>query len=205
MTPQRGLYAITDPHLLPGDRLLPACAEALAGGARLLQYRDKPADAATRLTRARALRALTRDHGALLIINDDPQLAADCGADGVHIGQGDGGIARARALLGADAIVGVTCHASLDMARQAQADGADYVAFGRFFPSRTKPQAPPADLAVLRAARAALTLPRVAIGGVNADNAPALIDAGADILAVIHALFGTTDIRAAARQLAELF
>lgn len=204
MNSLRGLYAITDPHLLPGDRLLPACADALAGGARMLQYRDKPADTATRHQRARALRALTRDHGALLIINDDPQLAADCGADGVHIGQSDGGIARARALLGAGAVIGVTCHASLDLARQAQADGADYVAFGRFFPSQTKPHAPQADISVLHAARA-LALPRVAIGGVNADNAPALIDAGADILAVIHALFGAADIRAAARQLAELF
>ena len=200
----RGLYAITDPHLLPSDRLLPACADALAGGARMLQYRDKPADPATRLQRARALRTLTRDHGALLIINDDPQLAADCNADGVHIGQSDGAITRARALLGASAVIGVTCHASLELAREAQADGADYVAFGRFFPSHTKPHAPPADLSVLRAARA-LALPRVAIGGVNADNAPALIDAGADILAVIHALFGASDIRATARQLAELF
>lgn len=204
MTALRGLYAITDPHLLPGDRLLPACADVLAGGARMLQYRDKPADVTTRLQRARALRALTREHDALLIINDDPQLAADCGADGVHIGQSDGGIARARALLGPDAVIGVTCHASLDLARQAQADGADYVAFGRFFPSQTKPHAPHADISVLHAARA-LALPRVAIGGVNADNAPALIDAGADILAVIHALFGAADIRAAARQLAELF
>lgn len=204
MTSLRGLYAITDPHLLPGDRLLPACADALAGGARMLQYRDKPADAATRRQRAHALRTLTHEHGALLIINDDPQLAADCGADGVHVGQSDGGIAGARALLGPGAVIGVTCHASLDLARQAQADGADYVAFGRFFPSQTKPHAPHADISVLRAARA-LALPRVAIGGVNADNAPALIDAGADILAVIHALFGAADIRAAARQLAELF
>lgn len=205
MTRLRGLYAITAPELTPGEELLAACAQALAGGARLLQYRDKQASAALRLARAQQLRELTHAHNALFLINDDPALALACQADGVHLGQGDTPLSEAREMLGAEAIIGITCHASLALAEQAMAAGADYVAFGRFFHSHTKPGAPAATLEMLQQARSAIALPRVAIGGVNADNAPALINAGADMLAVVHALFGAQDIHAAARQLAELF
>ena len=205
MTRLRGLYAITAPELTPGEELLTACAQALAGGARLLQYRDKQASPVLRLARARQLRELTHAHNALLLINDDPALALACQADGVHLGQGDTPLSEAREMLGAEAIIGITCHASLALAEQAMAAGADYVAFGRFFHSHTKPGAPAATLELLQQARSAIALPRVAIGGVNADNAPALINAGADMLAVVHALFGAQDIHAAARQLAELF
>ncbi|MEY1663060.1 thiamine phosphate synthase [Isoalcanivorax beigongshangi] len=204
MTALSGLYVITDPQLLPPAQLMPACAAALAGGARILQYRDKPASAEQRLRRARDLRDLTREHGALLIINDDLELALRCHADGVHLGQGDGNAADARRRLGPDAILGVTCHDRLDLARNAADQGASYVAFGRFFPSHTKPQAPPASIDILTAAQP-LGLPRVAIGGVNADNGAHLIAAGAEMLAVIHAVFGAPNIEAAARRLAALF
>lgn len=203
-----GLYAITDPTLIPDRQLLPAAEAALRGGARLLQYRDKTASPAQRRQRASQLQALCRKHSALFLVNDDPTLAADIDADGVHIGQSDGGIARARQLLGPDKIIGVTCHSNLILAEQAADAGADYVAFGRFFPSRTKPQAPPADPLILDQARQRLTIPLVAIGGVDADNGCQLLAQGADALAVIHALFShqsPEQIEQAARRLAALF
>lgn len=198
----RGLYAITDPTLIPAERLLAACEAALRGGARLLQYRDKPASQTERLQRAASLRDLCRDYGAMLLINDDPELAAEIGADGVHIGQSDGGIQHARQLLGPEGIIGVTCHGSADLAISAAEAGANYVALGRFYPSHTKPGAAAANPAVLATS---LPLPKVAIGGVTPDNAPALIAAGADAVAVIHSLFSAADIEAQARLFANLF
>lgn len=203
-----GLYAITDPALTPDERLLPAAEAALFGGARLLQYRDKTASNDQRRRRASQLRALCHEYDALFIVNDDPALAAEVSADGVHIGQSDGGIEAARALLGDNRIIGVTCHGDLALVRAAVQAGADYVAMGRFFPSRTKPQAPQAEIANLQQACGEFHLPVVAIGGVNADNAPQLIQAGAASVAVIEALFGHSDpadIEAAARRFSALF
>ncbi|MEQ3725206.1 thiamine phosphate synthase [Alcanivorax sp.] len=203
-----GLYAITDPALTPDERLLPAAEAALRGGARLLQYRDKTARPAQREYRAAQLRALCHRYGALFIVNDDPALAARVDADGVHIGQSDGAISAARDQLGDTRIIGVTCHGDLALAARAAEAGADYLAMGRFFTSQTKPQAPPASLAVLRQACQQFQQPVVAIGGVNPDNAPQLIDAGAVSVAVIHALFGHTDtasIEAAARRFSACF
>ena len=205
MADLRGLYAITDPDLLPGMRLVEAVRAAIAGGARLVQYRNKQADAATRLREATALAQLCRDAGALFIANDDVALALACAAHGVHLGQRDGAVAEARERLGPDAVVGQTCHASLELALAAQAAGASYVAFGRFFPSHTKPLAPPADPALLPEARRQLRLPIVAIGGVTVDNAPALLSGGADAVAVIHDLFSAADVEARARAYAALF
>jgi len=193
----RGLYAITDPDLC-GDRLLDLAAAALDGGARLLQYRNKRADPARQRAEARALAGLCRSRDALFLVNDDPELALACGADGVHLGQADADLARARDHLGPHAIIGVTCHAELQLAREAQAKGADYVAFGRFFPSRTKPEAPPADPDVLTRARAELDLPLCAIGGILPQHVPLLLEAGADMVAVIHGIFAAADVRAAA-------
>ncbi|MCQ4273032.1 thiamine phosphate synthase [Pseudomonas kuykendallii] len=184
----RGLYAITDSQLLAGGKLLPYVEAALKGGARLLQYRDKSSDDARRLREAEALRELCARHGAQLIINDDAELAARLGV-GLHLGQGDGSLAAARALLGRKAIIGATCHARLDLAEQAIREGASYVAFGRFFDSNTKPGAPAASLELLAQARQLAGLPIVAIGGVTLDNAPSLIAHGASLVAVIHALF----------------
>ncbi|MEO6687903.1 MAG: thiamine phosphate synthase [Dokdonella sp.] len=197
----RGLYAITDG---PRDDLLEVCMAALAGGAAILQYRDKTADSARRLREAMALQALCARHGAVLIVNDDIELAHAVGAAGVHLGEDDASLATARERLGAAAIIGVSCYDSIERARQFAAAGADYLAFGAFFASPTKPQARRATLPLLRAAKA-LGKPLVAIGGITPDNAPDLIDAGADAVAVITALFGAQDVRGAASGFARLF
>lgn len=198
----RGLYAITDPQLTPDDRLLGCCAAALHGGAGTLQYRDKRAASGVRRRRAASLRDLCRDHGALLLINDDIELAAAIGAAGVHIGQQDGAVSAARARLGPDALIGVSCHGSTELARAAIEASANYVAFGRFFSSLTKPQAAPAAPQVLATP---LPVSKVAIGGITPDNAAALIAAGADALAVIHGLFAAPDIASRARAFQRLF
>ena len=198
---QHGLYAITDG---PRTDLVDSAAAALQGGARLLQYRDKTDDRARRLHEVRALAALCARHGVPLIVNDDIALAAQGGAAGVHLGRDDQAIASARATLGRCAIIGVSCYDSLARARDAAAAGADYLAFGTFFPSPTKPRAPRATLQLLRDA-GAFGLPRVAIGGITPDNGGSLVQAGADFLAVISALFGARDIAAEARRFATLF
>jgi thiamine-phosphate pyrophosphorylase len=199
-----GLYAITDDSLL-GNHLLPAVEAALAGGCRVVQYRNKEADRNKQLAEANALLILCNQYSAKLLINDNAQLAADVSAHGVHLGQDDMPIAQARALLGHQAIIGITCHDSLALALEAQQAGADYVAFGRFFSSSTKPSAPPADLSVLRAAKAQLTIPVVAIGGITLDNAPSVITAGADMLAVVGDLFSGADITDRSRAYCKLF
>lgn len=201
----RGLYAITDAALLPDDRLVTAVEQALLGGARLVQYRDKSSDGARRLTQARALNALCRHHDVPLIINDDVELAAQIGAAGVHIGKDDPAFATARARLGATALIGVSCYDCLALALDAERAGADYIAFGAFFPSPTKPAEIQAPLGLLREAKITLTVPIVAIGGITPDNAPSLLDAGADALAVVSAVFAQPDIQAAARRFAALF
>lgn len=202
--PFRGLYAITDASLA-GDALAEQVEAAIAGGARVIQYRDKGDDARRRETEARALLAVCERHGVPLLINDDLALAARIGAHGVHIGRDDGALADARARLGTDAIIGVSCYNRLELAQQAAAEGADYVAFGRFFPSTTKPGAVQASPAVLAAARRDLSCPLVAIGGITAENGRPLIEAGADMLAVIRGVFAAPDITAAARRIAQLF
>ena len=197
----RGLYAITDG---PRADLSEAVAQALAGGARVLQYRDKGTDAARRHVEAAVLKQLCDAHAVPLIVNDDVALAVTVGAAGVHLGRDDDDVAAARAVLGPGAIIGVSCYDSLERARAAAAGGADYVAFGAFFPSPTKPQAVRAPLELLRQS-ATLGVPRVAIGGITPDNAPSLVEAGADFLAVISAVFGAADVRAAAQRFARLY
>ncbi|HBX56608.1 thiamine phosphate synthase [Pseudomonas sp. UBA2684] len=202
----RGLYAITDSELLKG-RLLPYVEAALKGGATLLQYRDKSSDNARRLREAEALRELCNRYGAALIINDDAELAARLGV-GLHLGQTDGSLSAARALLGRQAIIGGTCHAQLELADAAAKEGASYVAFGRFFNSNTKPGAPAATVELLDQAKARINLPIVAIGGVTLDNAPALIERGASMVAVVHALFAAdsaAEVERRARAFSDLF
>ncbi|EKT4468083.1 thiamine phosphate synthase [Pseudomonas juntendi] len=194
----RGLYAITDSQLLAG-RFLSHVEAALDGGVCLLQYRDKSDDAARRLREAEALAKLCERYGTQLVINDDAELAARLGV-GVHLGQTDGPLTPARALLGRDAIIGSTCHAQLELAEQAAAEGASYVAFGRFFNSVTKPGAPAADLALLGQARARVQLPIAVIGGITLDNAAPLVAQGADLLAVIHGLFGADSAQEVTRR-----
>jgi thiamine-phosphate pyrophosphorylase len=201
----RGLYVIADAALLRERDLPGAVTQAVAGGAALVQYRDKDADVSARETRARAVAALCNRCGVPLIINDDVALAAAVGAAGVHLGRDDPSLCQARRVLGPRAIIGVSCYNDLAMAIAAQSQGADYVAFGAFFPSPTKPEAVHAPLSLLTAAKARLRLPVVAIGGITPDNAGALIAAGADAVAVIHGVFGQADPRAAAQRYARLF
>lgn len=202
--PASGLYAITHDGLADAEALLAAVEAALGAGVALLQYRDKRPDSGGRVLQARQLVTLCHDYRVPCLINDDIELCLAAGADGVHLGQGDTPLAQARRRL-PEQLIGISCHASLDLALQAQRQGADYVAFGRFFPSKTKPEAPPAPLSILGEARAALDLPLVAIGGVNAENGASLIEAGADFLAVVDSLFAAEDVADAARGLTRLF
>jgi len=203
MLPIKGLYAVT-PDVADTALLLAKVEPVLAAGARLLQYRNKSADAARRGEQARALRAVCRRHAATLIINDDVTLARAIDADGVHVGADDPALALAREQLGSQKIIGVSCYDDLQRARAAATQGADYVAFGSFFASAVKPGAVRAPLSVLPAARA-LGVPVVAIGGITLDNAGGLIAAGADAVAVISALFAAPDPAGATRDFCRLF
>ena len=199
-----GLYAIT-PDMTDTAELVRRARLAMRGGARVLQYRNKSADVALRLAQALALKQVAGELGVTFIINDDVRLALQVDADGVHLGAADGSVAAARALLGAEKIIGVSCYNRISAARQAVVAGADYVAFGAFFASLVKPDAVTADVGLLHQARAELSLPLVAIGGITAQNAAPLIGAGADAVAVISALWGAQDIQAAARGFSMLF
>lgn len=205
MSSIRGLYVITADCPGGTEELLWRAAAVLDGGARLLQYRDKSEDAERRLREADALGALCRQYGALFIVNDDAALAARVGADGVHLGRDDAAVAAARRLLPAAALVGVSCYDSPQRARLAAAAGADYLAFGSFFPSRVKPDAVRPPPSLLGTARRDLGLPCVAIGGITAANAGALIAAGADAVAIITSVFLAADPRAAAAEVVRLF
>ena len=201
----RGLYAITDAVLIPDSVFVVTVEKAILGGAQVIQYRDKSKNSGRRLRQAQALNTLCRSYRIPLIVNDDIELAASVEAAGVHLGKEDPCLANARARLGYQAIVGVSCYNHLDLALDATRQGADYVAFGSFFPSPSKPAAVHADIALLREARHALSVPIVAIGGIIPDNGRSLVEAGADGLAVISGVFGQADIRAAARAYADLF
>lgn len=198
-----GLYAIT-PDETDTGKLLTECEAALAGGAKLMQYRNKHVSGEIAVRQASALVTLCHRYQAQLIINDDVQLALQLDADGVHLGIDDGDIAAARQQLGSEKIIGASCYNNLVLARQAARLGADYVAFGACFPSTTKPDAPRAELTLFNAAHE-LNLPIVAIGGITLENASNIIAAGADAIAVIGALWNTTDITARVRQFNQLF
>lgn len=199
-----GLYVIT-PDRTDTDELLRCVRFALQGGARVLQYRNKSADAALMLRQAHALRELTHEFDTTYIVNDDAQLAFQVDADGVHLGSEDGTMAQARALLGDEKIIGVSCYNRISLALEAVQQGANYVAFGAFFSSRVKPDAEKADLSLLPTARRELSVPIVAIGGITQQNGGALIAAGATSLAVISAVFDASDIETAAHEFSTLF
>ena len=199
-----GLYAVT-PDESDTARLAARVEAALAGGANAVQYRQKSADAELRLAQARALLALCRRYRRPLIINDHLDLALELDADGLHLGADDGDLAHAKSRLGKGKILGASCYDRLEDALEAQRAGATYVAFGSFFASTVKPGAVRAPLALLAAARARLSVPVIAIGGITLENAPRLIEAGADGLAVISAVFGAPDVEAAARGFTALF
>lgn len=204
----QGLYAITDPDTMPGPLLFAKVEAALRGGCKIVQYRNKflPQDAL--IDEAKKLRVLCHDFGAHLIVNDSLTVALQSDADGVHLGQQDMSVSKARQQVSNNFCIGTTCHNALALAQQAQADGANYVAFGRFFSSRTKANAKTADSKILEQAKAKISLPLVAIGGINLDNATSLIDKGADCLAVSYDLFHhakLSDIEQRANQYSRLF
>jgi thiamine-phosphate pyrophosphorylase len=196
----KGVYVITDG---PRDDLFAAVEAALAGGARLLQYRDTTRDTERRRAEADEIARLCAHHGVPFIVDADLELARQVSA-GLHVGRDDVSIPEARAILGADAIIGGACYGSWERAQQLAGEGADYLSFGAMYPSRTLPDATvvPHDLLTQVAT---LGVPVVAIGGINADNAQVLIDAGADYVAVISAVFAARDIQTATRRLADLF
>ncbi len=200
----KGLYAVT-PDLADTAELLRRVEQALLGGVRLVQYRNKPAGAALRRAQSMALLGLCRQHSVPLVINDDLQLALDIGADGAHLGREDGDLAIARAALGPGKLLGVSCYDDRGRAREAKRIGAGYIAFGSFFASPTKPAAVRAPLTLLTRAREEFGLPVCAIGGITLQNAPQLIAAGADLLAVITDLFAAPDIQARAASYTQLF
>jgi len=185
--PDRGLYAITQTDGKNSETIIQQVLSAIKGGVSVIQYRDKNPDDFVYL--AKELLAICKHHQVPLIINDDADLAHQIGADGVHIGKDDGGIAAARKILGPNAIIGLSCYDDINCALQAQANGVDYVAFGRFFPSSSKPLASPAHCETLHQARQHINIPVVAIGGILPENGKQLLDAGADVLAVIGGLF----------------
>lgn len=202
----QGLYAITDPELIIAEKLIPAVKDAILGGAKIIQYRNKSATHTQQLEQAQQLSSLCKQYQVCFIINDDPELAKAVAADGVHVGKEDGKIADARKQLGHQAIIGVSCYNQLESAQKAIEQGADYVAFGRFFPSKTKPDALQAELHLLEQASRQLSVPIVAIGGITRDNAPQLIKRGANAIAVINDLFhNSQDIYNTAKAYQTLF
>jgi len=200
----RGLYLVT-PNWNDTERLLAATEAALRGGAALVQYRHKDADAVLRIEQAAALLALCRRHGAPLVINDHIDLCMHLDADGVHVGGADIAVDHARRLLGAGKIVGASCYGELALAHAAQAAGANYAAFGGFYPSPVKKYTFVTEPALLSQARAELVLPIVVIGGMTPENAAPLVARGADMVAAITSVYGAADPQDAARHFGRLF
>jgi len=204
----RGLYAITPCssfQSLSTSELLARTRQVLEGGARIIQYREKQHPAELQQEQASKIKLLCEEYGVMLLINDDVSLAEAIEADGVHLGQDDTSLYEARRRLGREAIIGISCYNQLDLARQAEEEGADYVAFGRFFPSSSKPNAVQADVDLLKQALSELSIPVTCIGGITPDNAKLLVSAGADMLAVIEGVFGAENIAEASRQITRMF
>lgn len=199
-----GLYAIT-PDVRDTANLIAMTRNVLAGGARLVQYRSKTGNMRLRLEQAKSLVQLCREFGVPLIINDYLDLAMEVEADGVHLGHEDASVYQARDKLGHERIIGISCYNQLESAIEAERNGADYVAFGAFFPSSTKPDAVVASVDLLRQGSRRIRIPMVAIGGINSDNAAGLINEGANAVAVSNALFGAHDIRSEAEKFSGLF
>ncbi len=201
----QGLYAITDAELIAPKRFKSKVQQVLEGGAKVVQYRDKSHHHQLRIEQATILVNLCRQYKAISIINDDVELAKIVRADGVHIGLEDEGVLEARQSLGEKVIIGASCYADLELADKAVADSADYVAFGSIFPSSTKPSAKIAGLDIISQAKKKMSVPVVAIGGIDLHNAADVIAAGADSIALISALFAGDDVRQSAEQFTDLF
>ena len=198
-----GIYAIT-PETEDTGELLANVSTALTGGVRLFQYRNKTGSDQLRREQCQALLDLVSACDGILIVNDSAGLASEVNAHGVHLGKDDESVADARQKLGPDKIIGASCYNDLARAHALQAAGVDYVAFGSFFQSVTKPAAVSATVDLLSRAKSELEVPVVAIGGINRDNAAMLIEAGADALAVVSGLFSVNDVEQEARILLSL-
>ena len=200
----KGLYAIT-PDMADTDLLLQKVEAALQGGINILQYRNKLANHKLQTQQARVLLPLCRQYNVPLIINDSVKLCLTLDADGVHLGADNGNLAEVRARIGKDKVLGASCYNRFDLALVAQQAGASYVAFGACFASSTKPNAPVAGLELFTRAKTELNIPTVAIGGISLQNAPSVIQAGADAIAVINAIFNANDVKLSAKQFSQLF
>jgi len=201
----QGLYAITDNTLIPPTRFIETVEQAIAGGVKMIQYRDKSSDKALQVEQALALCKLCHKRGVIFLVNDDVALAKYVNADGVHLGTKDIPMCVARAIMGEQVIIGISCYNQLSLAQRAVSANATYVAFGSFFPSVTKPEAISADISLLQTARKTLACPIVAIGGITPENGAELIAAGADCLAVISGVFAQANVTVAAQRYAQLF
>ncbi len=188
----QGLYVIVDAACIGTDEIISKTQEVLSAGVHIIQYRDKINQATKKYEIANQLRTLTSTHQSLLIINDDLELASTIDADGVHLGKDDTSIELARKNLGKDKIIGASCYANFENAKPAIDASADYIAFGSFFPSTTKPNAPRAEIELLKHAKYTFSTPICAIGGITVDNASDLITAGADMIAVISSIFNAS-------------
>ena len=200
----RGLYVIIDPEVARGRDEAEIAREAIAGGASMIQLRDKAREKGLQLPIAADLVAICRDAGVPFIINDHADLALAAGADGVHLGQKDLPVSAVRQLLGPTGVIGCSTN-NANEAKKAVADGADYVSLGRLFPTGSKADTRPATLDTLRAVKASVDVAVCAIGGINESNIDNVIAAGADIVSVISAVVATPDVRAATRVLASRF
>jgi len=203
--PSHGVYAITDCQNLDSVQPIDITEKILHAGIAMLQYRDKGSDQEQRTYRADRLRKLCMAYQVPFIVNDDLELARSVEADGIHIGRNDISPTHAREQIGADAIIGISCYNSLDNALQARDHGADYVAFGSFFPSQTKPDAVRATPELLAQARERVAIPLVAIGGITPENGGILVRSGATLLAIISGIYGQDDPIMATRKYNKLF
>jgi thiamine-phosphate pyrophosphorylase len=200
----KGLYAIT-PDMADLNTLVHKTQLAIEGGAFMVQYRSKKQDHAVKMQQCAAILRLCREYGVPCIVNDDVEMCRILEADGVHLGENDDNIAEVRRILGEDAIIGSSCYDQLDRAKQAQKEGATYVAFGAVFPTPTKPNAPRATLELLREAKREIHIPIVAIGGITVNNAHDVIEAGVDAIAVITSLFEAKTIKETAETFLKMF
>ena len=199
-----GIYAITDCDKLSSDELLEKTEKILATDISLFQYRNKAAQQNAKKETALKLQSLCKKYKTPFIVNDDLILAKEIAADGIHLGRDDVGIKQARTELG-DKIIGVSCYDDLNRAIIAERTGADYVAFGSFFPSQTKPDAKQADIKTLVKAKSVIKIPIVAIGGITPENGKSLVDTGADFLAIVSGLFLATDTIETSKRYKNLF
>jgi len=200
----KGLYAIT-PDMADLNSLIQKTQSAIEGGAFMVQYRSKIHDRAVKMQQCAAILRLCREYDVPCIVNDDVEMCHILEADGVHLGEKDDNIAEVRRILGEDAIIGSSCYDQLNRAKQAQKEGASYVAFGAVFPTPTKPNAPRATLELLREAKSEIQIPIVAIGGITMNNAHDVIETGVDAIAVITSLYESNSIKETAETFSQMF